>query len=176
MATPSDIFSDDAFGERVACGAAKHRGVTGFTTGEGDTHAMAATDVTMKTTSTALPCYTKCYPAVITSVSEVRKHTCAVLRTWSMESIVSDTLVVISELATNAVRHCRGENFSVSALRLENGVRVTVADTCTTIPVLHPVSDDAEGGRGMFLVDALASRWGIELDTHRKQVWAELSC
>ncbi|MEU3030858.1 ATP-binding protein [Streptomyces incarnatus] len=105
------------------------------------------------------------------------------LEAWGVPhgTTASDAVVlVVAELAANAVRHGRvpGRNF---ALRLVHRpaaalVRVEVSDTHPALPVrLAPAPADAEGGRGLLLVDALASRWGVtERTGSGKAVWAEL--
>jgi hypothetical protein len=40
--------------------------------------------------------------------------------------------------------------------------------------VLRPAGSGAEGGRGLFLVDSLAARWGFERDGDRTTIWFEL--
>ncbi|WP_313881806.1 hypothetical protein [Streptomyces silvisoli] len=51
-----------------------------------------------------------------------------------------------------------------------------MSDTHPALPVcLAPAAADADGGRGLFLVEALASRWGVSERTWpRKTVWAEV--
>ncbi|MDO0926542.1 ATP-binding protein [Streptomyces sp. TG1A-8] len=105
------------------------------------------------------------------------------LEAWGVPygSAASDTLLlIVAELAANAVRHGRvpGRDF---ALRLVHRpaaalIRVEVSDTHPALPVcLAPAPADADGGRGLLLVDALASRWGVtERTGPGKTVWAEL--
>jgi anti-sigma regulatory factor (Ser/Thr protein kinase) len=89
--------------------------------------------------------------------------------------------LIVAELAANSVRHGRipGRDFE---LRLchdrEAGVlRVEVADTHPGLPHSSPPYDgqgDAEGGRGLLLVDALAGRWGVtDRQGPGKSVWAD---
>ncbi|MFJ2651273.1 ATP-binding protein [Streptomyces sp. NPDC087420] len=89
-----------------------------------------------------------------------------------------DTItLVVAELAANAVRHGRvpGRDF---ALRLtydggEGLVRVEVSDTHDALPRLSVWDPDADGGRGLRVVDALAVRWGTSGRTGPgKTVWA----
>lgn len=41
-------------------------------------------------------------------------------------------------------------------------IRVEVTDRSgATVPALRPGNCDAEGSRGLYLVDALAARWGV---------------
>lgn len=88
--------------------------------------------------------------------------------------------LLVSELATNAVVHAHGR-YRLT-LSLENGrLRCAVADEGADLPDAScgesPNADtDAENGRGLLLVDALADRWGsgrVEGGVG-KEVWFEL--
>ncbi|WP_443078683.1 ATP-binding protein [Streptomyces sp. NBC_01497] len=85
---------------------------------------------------------------------------------------------LVAELAANAVTHGRvpGRDFRLT-LRVTGGLlRIEVADTRgERLPELGRPGSDAESGRGLLLVDALADRWGVA-DDHcsGKIVWAEL--
>ncbi|MFI9214852.1 ATP-binding protein [Streptomyces werraensis] len=99
--------------------------------------------------------------------------------------------LLISELATNAVTHghVTGRDFRVHLLALSATdaatltIRVEVTDTRgdripepPAIPTGQPAADSARtGGRGLFLVEALADRWGWapRQDGPGKTVWAE---
>nr|WP_031510628.1 ATP-binding protein [Streptomyces megasporus] len=87
---------------------------------------------------------------------------------------------IVAELANNAVRHGRvlGRDFRLGLRVTGATLRIEVADARgDRLPVVPrpPVPDDAEGGRGLLLVEALADRWGVEAGpTPRKTVWAEL--
>jgi anti-sigma regulatory factor (Ser/Thr protein kinase) len=91
---------------------------------------------------------------------------------------LDDALVVVSELATNAVRHARSR-FSLSVDRDDEHLRIEVLDHGEGMPVM-PVADRAprdaprSGGIGLFVVDALADRWGVVEQPAGKLVWAEL--
>ncbi|MFJ3136370.1 ATP-binding protein [Streptomyces sp. NPDC086843] len=99
--------------------------------------------------------------------------------------------LLISELATNAVTHghvtgrdFRGHLLALSATDAATlTIRVEVTDTRgdripepPAIPAGQPAADSARtGGRGLFLVEALADRWGWapRQDGPGKTVWAE---
>lgn len=98
---------------------------------------------------------------------------------------VSETVaVVVAELAANAATHGRvaGRDFALTLSLLEAAqtVRVEMADTRAeawpSAAPPPPAGPDAETGRGMLLVDALATRWGVagRTDGPGKTVWAEL--
>jgi anti-sigma regulatory factor (Ser/Thr protein kinase) len=85
--------------------------------------------------------------------------------------------LLVSELATNAVVHAHGR-YRLT-LSLESGrLRCAVADEGADLPDACGESPDAdaENGRGLLLVDALADRWGsgrVEGGVG-KEVWFEL--
>jgi anti-sigma regulatory factor (Ser/Thr protein kinase) len=89
---------------------------------------------------------------------------------------------VVAELASNAVRHGRvpGRDFRLGLkLRADRTLRIEVTDARgDRVPsVPDAVEEDAEGGRGMCIVEAYADRWGVTAapPTGAKTVWAELN-
>jgi hypothetical protein len=99
----------------------------------------------------------------------------------------TDAVLLTSELATNAVQHSAtgwGGSFVVAISHAPGRVRVTVTDDgSATWPAVAAAGDElAVSGRGLLLVDALASRWGLAghpgepgLDG-TAAVWFELAC
>ncbi|WP_329102646.1 ATP-binding protein [Streptomyces sp. NBC_01439] len=86
---------------------------------------------------------------------------------------------VVAELAANAVTHGRvpGRSFRL-ALRITDGptLRIEVSDTRREFtPLAAPAGPGAESRRGLVLVAAFASRWGIDHGpAPLKTVWAEM--
>jgi anti-sigma regulatory factor (Ser/Thr protein kinase) len=72
-------------------------------------------------------------------------------------------LLLVSELATNSIRHSHSAFFAVIITRTPAGhLRIAIIDEGHTgIPHLQDPATDAEDGRGMTIVDLLATRWGI---------------
>jgi anti-sigma regulatory factor (Ser/Thr protein kinase) len=72
-------------------------------------------------------------------------------------------VLLVSELATNAIRHSRSKFFaSIITRTTANRVRITVIDEGQAgLPHLDSTAADAEDGRGMTIVDLLATCWGI---------------
>lgn len=104
------------------------------------------------------------------------------LRTWPVSPAVTDRAEqIVAELAANAARHGRvqGRDFRLT-LTLDDvtgTLRIAVTDTRgEKLPVLRPdPQPDAESGRGLLLVTALADRWGTEpYPPTGKTVWAEV--
>ncbi|HSP36634.1 MAG TPA: ATP-binding protein [Frankiaceae bacterium] len=81
--------------------------------------------------------------------------------------------VLVSELVTNAVRHARTE-VALTATVHPGTVLVSVTDGSSARPIQQDLSDDAEAGRGLLLVDALADSWGWTMTPPGKSVWFEL--
>lgn len=107
-------------------------------------------------------------------VAGARSLATAALADWGAESLESDAHLVISELATNALRHAGG------AVRLHLAYRTphlicAVSDSCRTVPVMTEPDYLAESGRGLHLIDALSTAWGwLLLPQGGKIVWAVL--
>ncbi len=115
-------------------------------------------------------------PAHPGSASRARSFTARQLRAAGMQGVATDLgLLLISELATNALRHA-GTEFEVEVAPTARGVRVAVSDDDPRRPrePLVLPGPDAEGGRGLAIVARLADRWGVEGDPLGKTVWFEL--
>jgi anti-sigma regulatory factor (Ser/Thr protein kinase) len=85
-----------------------------------------------------------------------------------------DVLVIVSELASNAIRHA-GTGFTLAIEGAPEHVRIEVADHGGGWPV--PVERNgapSSGGMGLQLVDALSDRWGTMERPGGKVVWAEV--
>ncbi|MDH6489166.1 anti-sigma regulatory factor (Ser/Thr protein kinase) [Streptomyces sp. SAI-127] len=85
---------------------------------------------------------------------------------------------IVAELAANAVTHGRvpGRDFRLTLYVVGDTLRIEVTDTRgDCLPRTEPPTSDAESGRGLMLVDALADRWGVAPGPRpRKTVWAEI--
>ena len=91
--------------------------------------------------------------------------------------LLDDALLLISELVTNSVRH--GGPPIVLAIECDGeGLHVRVRDGDPRLPVPRDAGDDAEGGRGITLVDLISDTWGavpVEDDYGLgNEVWFEL--
>jgi PAS domain S-box-containing protein len=114
------------------------------------------------------------------SVATARSFVRDTLQGWGFADIVDDAVVLTSELVTNAVVHA-GTHADVLCLRAEDGVRIEVSDRYPEreVPLQNSAasmgSPDREGGRGLQLCAALATRWGVDYSPTRKNVWFQLN-
>jgi serine/threonine-protein kinase RsbW len=99
------------------------------------------------------------------------------LASWRMpDELAETTVLLISELVTNAVRHADTGGLAL-VLRLETAgswlrIEVHDADPCPPQPRTPDRLDGS--GFGFVLIEALADKWGVREATVGKVVWAEL--
>jgi len=118
------------------------------------------------------------------SAKIAREFTAATLRRWQLDELTTDAALIATELVTNAIRYgacCTGEGVGCGQVELSwqrdaNRVICVVTDGSANPPVLTSGDLDSETGRGLQVVEALASSWGwMRLGATQKAVWAALS-
>jgi anti-sigma regulatory factor (Ser/Thr protein kinase) len=91
---------------------------------------------------------------------------------------IDGTVLLTSETATNAIRHSDsarpGGVFALAVEHTEDWARVTVGDEGVKLPCLCPLTPTAVHGRGVKMLDILASRWGLSRERSRDEVWFEV--
>jgi serine/threonine-protein kinase RsbW len=111
---------------------------------------------------------------------EVREARAFVGRLLGPSHPCGDVAVLLaSEMVANSLRHGSsagpGEAVTVTVVVWDAGVRVEVTGRkAESVPVLRPSDDEAEGGRGLRLVEDLAVRWGYERGGGQATTWFEL--
>jgi anti-sigma regulatory factor (Ser/Thr protein kinase) len=136
-----------------------------------------------------------CMPASATTPGFARTLMERRLNKWGYSHIVDDALLVTTELVTNAVNATPGQDIRLECRWGAEAVLIEVWDSNPEPPVPAPVVElslddldlpeagfDTNGGRGLHIVQALATKWGhhfdpIDLATGRfpgKRVWARL--
>lgn len=114
-------------------------------------------------------------PQDLGSVRTARRFVRETLVTWDLQEIVDDALLVVSELAANAITHA-GSAYRVRLASTARSLRIEVRDGGAGTPEPQPKSLTNEHGRGLLMVAAISASWGIERsDGVRKLVWAELT-
>ena len=83
--------------------------------------------------------------------------------------------LLVTELVSNSVRHAQSETVVLRVLVGRTAVLTEVTDEGPGFDLHHagaPGTDDS--GWGLFLVERLADRWGVNQRRRRTKVWFEL--
>jgi anti-sigma regulatory factor (Ser/Thr protein kinase) len=107
------------------------------------------------------------------SAAEARRFVRAALIDWGASNLDEVAALLVTELVTNAVLHT-SSGPEVTARLAGPRLRVEVADDNPSPPVRQHYGPRAGTGRGMILVNELASAWGTEPAGRGKIVWFEL--
>ncbi|HEX5986687.1 MAG TPA: response regulator [Nocardioides sp.] len=114
-------------------------------------------------------------PKALTSAALARRFVTATLTDWSLQPLIDPALLVASELAANAVTHADSA-FRIQLSLTQRTLRIDVIDFGQGTPEPQPPSTTQEHGRGLLLIDALTTAWGIEEGPGSgKLVWAEIT-
>jgi anti-sigma regulatory factor (Ser/Thr protein kinase) len=129
-------------------------------------------------------------PPAAGSAQAARRQVGAQLEAWGLRHLVDHAELIVSELVTNAVRHGSTVEPVWHTMRrictdCGDMIRLEVGDLGGgkpgSVPARREVADSgADGdellcsGRGLFLVEALSSDWGVWRLPHGHVVWAVL--
>ena len=88
--------------------------------------------------------------------------------------VIDTALLLVSEVVTNAIAH--GDGSPVVDVDVQpDRLRVSVTDSAVGAPQVQPQDELSENGRGLFIVDSLAARWGVSpLVPTGKSIWFEI--
>jgi len=95
---------------------------------------------------------------------------------WDLAELFDPACIVATEMVNNVVAHARTDMIFLLAAH-GDGLSVAVRDESATVPSFTgvPVAPTAYGGRGMLLIDSMATRWGSLALAAGKVVWALLA-
>jgi len=93
------------------------------------------------------------------------------LHDWGLDGVVDDATLLVSEVMTAAILHVRSP-VDLTVRKMKTAVRVEVFDDGQRSP--RPVDPDFETA-GMNLVEAVATRWGIDETEAGQTVWFEIA-
>ncbi|MGW3400112.1 SpoIIE family protein phosphatase [Streptomyces zhihengii] len=110
-------------------------------------------------------------PAEPASAGRARELVTGRLDDWGLRDLAFSCELVVSELVTNAVRYAEGP-LQLRLIR-DRTLLCEVADAGHTSPHLRHSTVDDEGGRGLFIVAQLVSRWGTRYTPSGKTIWTE---
>lgn len=88
--------------------------------------------------------------------------------------VMDDAMLVMSELATNAVRYGAEPIRAHATVEGGNLILAVQDGRASDLPYPKVLTATEPNGRGMHLVAAMASRWGWDRSAHSKVVWAEI--
>ncbi|MEV5379162.1 ATP-binding protein [Streptosporangium nondiastaticum] len=124
-------------------------------------------------------------PSAPGSVSTARRYVAGVLADWGLPggTDTAETVrLIVSELATNAVQHTRGQSptFTVDVrLDRDQQLRIGVTDSHPRFPRRLPAAVQQDNGRGMVIIRCLTAEYGGRLfftptSDGGKTVWISL--
>jgi anti-sigma regulatory factor (Ser/Thr protein kinase) len=118
----------------------------------------------------------------LTAPAAVRRWVGGHLVDWGLHGLVDTSLLLVSEVATNAIIHaCSGPAISLSVA--EGTLEIGVGDQVGLLPAASDAVEDAdpdntallgEGGRGLLLIELMADSWGATRLRAGKHVWFRL--
>lgn len=129
-------------------------------------------------------------PALPWAAAVTRRHLRNLLRAWQLAALIDTAQLLASELVANAVTAAQPQDSEVfpdrpqlTLLQIELGVRraevsliIEVRDSNPEPPVAQQADPMDEGGRGLCLVEILATSWGhYAADGGGKVVWCEIA-
>ncbi|MEU0842523.1 ATP-binding protein [Streptomyces sp. NPDC005962] len=126
------------------------------------------------------------FPALPDRAAAVRRMVTGHLNEWRLGALVDGAVLATNELFANAVEHGSAGpadtvtitvSLEVAAGPFGHELRVEVADGSPVIPIFRSASPIEESGRGLAIVDCLASDWGTEPPDpggEGKKVWFTL--
>ena len=114
-------------------------------------------------------------PSLPRSVGQLRRFAVALCEEHGFDGS-SDTLaLLVSEVATNALLHGSGD-VRLRVIANAARVRIEIGDDSDDLPLQRHDGLEAEGGRGIELLESLSDSWGVEsVAPQGKVVWFELA-
>lgn len=113
------------------------------------------------------------FPPEPASVAAARRLVADSLEGLDQEPLVDVTLLLVSEVVTNAVLHA-GTQIDLAVIAEDSHVRVEVADASPHLPTPRGYGEEAMTGRGLGLVETLADDFGVERRPPGKIIWFEV--
>ena len=107
------------------------------------------------------------------SAASARRFVDETLRRWQCDELFDVVGLLTSELVTNAILHAHSE-IELSVSMMPDAIRIDVLDHSSQMPTPRTAAEDDTSGRGLGLVEALATAWGVDERPGGKSVWFEL--
>lgn len=110
------------------------------------------------------------------SIGHVRRITRAHLRYWDLAEADSVTLLGVTELLINVLKHTAEQKARLLMQATADGVCVTVSDRTPRLPGIKGTELLGENGRGLWLLRAMADGFGITPTPSGKDLWFRVEC
>lgn len=107
------------------------------------------------------------------SAASARRFVDETLHRWECDELFDVVGLLTSELVTNAILHAQSE-IELSVSMTPDAIRIDVADHSAAMPSRRDAAEEDTSGRGLGLVEALATSWGVDERPGGKSVWFEL--
>ncbi|WP_345624167.1 ATP-binding protein [Streptomyces ziwulingensis] len=116
------------------------------------------------------------FEAAPAEVRLLRRAAAAQLWQWGVPQAVEEAELVVTELATNVIKHVGEGTSATLILEWDSGLlRVEMHDKSPSVPTLSGAGCNDECGRGLHLLAALSVGWGTVLTAVGKSVWCEIA-
>jgi anti-sigma regulatory factor (Ser/Thr protein kinase) len=107
-------------------------------------------------------------------LAAARRAVAAVVTRCRADVDVTEVMLLADELVSNAMRHT-GRASEIAISGSADSLRVEVIDPSPALPAPSRAGPRQDRGRGLLIVEQLASTWGAEaLPTGGKAVWFEV--
>lgn len=113
-------------------------------------------------------------PPERSSAGDARDFVRTALRGWGLSGLTDDAALIATELFSNALRHAPSARYVLAVDWNGGRPRIEMWDSGDLLPRKQNPGTDAETGRGLHLIDALATSWGSRRAASGKCVWATL--
>lgn len=114
-------------------------------------------------------------PAEPVSAGRARRFVTATLLGWGCSAVLDATVLLTSEVVTNALLHSGAASIRLRLVLLADAVRIEVDDDSPALPRARQFGPQSGTGRGLALVEAAARSWGSVPTAHGKTVWFEVA-
>jgi len=115
-------------------------------------------------------------PADAGSARRARELAHSAAQAWGRPEVGLAAGLCASELVTNVLLHTRCTSCRLVVRYEDDRLSIEVHDDSPMLPAKSSEPPQAEHGRGLQIVDAVASEWGVAADPHSgKSVWVRLT-
>lgn len=110
-------------------------------------------------------------------IADARQQLRDLLHDWADEDQIDSAVLMLSEMVTNVLVHTDGDALLTAEAAGKRGkrrLRVEVTDASDEQPHRRRPGELASSGRGLVLMEVLATAWGVDPRGEGKSIWFEL--